>query len=108
MEIALLILLLAVLAGIVLLYFKRQTPLMDPATPLLQQQLDGLRQQLASSLSANAELLRHSSGDINQRLDNAAKLYGELRGQLGQLTESNVQIQSMVKDVATLQDILRP
>lgn len=109
MEIALLILLVIVLAGIVALYFKHQTvPAPDPAVQLLQQQMEGLRQQLSTSLSSNAELLRTSSGDINQRLDNAAKLYGDLRNQLGQLAQANAQIQSMVKDVATLQDILRP
>jgi len=108
MEIALLLLLVAVLAGIVVLYFKNQAPPPDPAAGLLQQQMEGLRQQLSQSLSSNAELLRTSSGDINQRLDTAAKLYADLRNQLGQLTQANAQIQSMVKDVSTLQDILRP
>ena len=51
----------------------------------MQQQMDGMRQQMAQSLSHNAQLLqqqlesvnqnlRNSSGDINVRLDNAAKL----------------------------------
>ncbi len=86
---------------------------------LLQDQIDALRNQVSRSLESNALLLQRqlesvtqnlqsSSGDINQRLDSAAKLYGELRNQLGQLAQTNVQIQSMVKDVATLQDILRP
>lgn len=86
---------------------------------LMQQQIEALRGQVAESLSTNAQLLerqltsvtqnlRSSSGEINQRLDNAAKLYGELRNQLGQLHEANAQIQSLVKDVSSLQDILRP
>jgi DNA recombination protein RmuC len=88
-------------------------------TSAVQQQMESLREQVAQSLSQNALLLQHqlenvthhlrsSSGDINLRLDNAAKLYGELRNQLGQLSQANLQIQSMVKDVSTLQDILRP
>lgn len=86
---------------------------------LMQQQLEGLRQQLAESLSQNARLqqeqmrllsdnMQNSTGAVNQRLDNAAKLYGELKNQLGQLSATNTQIQSMVKDVSSLQDILRP
>lgn len=86
---------------------------------LLQPQIEALRQQVSDSLGQNASLLQKqldsvtrnlhsSSGEINQRLDNAAKLYGELRSQLGQLSQANAQIQSMVKDVSSLQDILRP
>ena len=91
----------------------------DPILPLMQTQIDALREQVAESLAQNAALLqtqlesvtqnlRSSSGDINQRLDNAAKLYGDLRNQLGSLSAANTQIQSMVKDVSALQDILRP
>jgi DNA recombination protein RmuC len=78
---------------------NRSTP--DPLVHSMQQQVEALREQVSQSLS-------QSTGQINQRLDNAAKLYGELRSQLGQLSEANAQIQSMVKDVSSLQDILRP
>jgi DNA recombination protein RmuC len=113
----------AFLAGLtVWLLWKQQKPAADPVIPLLQNQqsqVEALRQQVSQSLAQNATLLqqqldsvtnnlRSSSGDINQRLDNAAKLYGELRGQLGKLSESNAQIQLIVKDVSALQDILRP
>jgi DNA recombination protein RmuC len=91
----------------------------DPALTLMQTHIEALRQQVAQSLSQNANLLqqqldsvtqnlRSSSGEINQRLDNAARLYGDLKNQLGRLSETNAQIQSMVKDVSALQDILRP
>src|SRR5687767_4561282 len=91
----------------------------EPVAGLLQQQVESLREQVSQSLSQNATLLqrqlesvsvnvRSSSGEINQRLDNAAKIYAELRGQLGSLSQANAQIQAMVKDVSTLQDILRP
>lgn len=91
----------------------------DTQTPLILQQVDSLREQVARSLNQNAELLqkqldgmnaslRNSSGDINQRLDNAARLYASLQTQLGQLTQANQQIQTLMKDVSSLQDILRP
>lgn len=111
----------AFLAALVvwLLWRERQPQGPDPMTALLQQQMDALRQQVSQSLNQNAVLLqqqmesvsknlRSSSGEINQRLDNAAKLYAGLQGQLGKLSEANAQIQNMVKDVSTLQDILRP
>jgi DNA recombination protein RmuC len=111
----------AVLAGLLVwvVWRQRRPAGPDPVISLLQQQIEALRQQVSQSLSQNAVLLqqqldsvsknlRSSSGEINQRLDNAAKLYAGLQGQLGKLSEANSQIQSMVKDVSALQDILRP
>jgi DNA recombination protein RmuC len=109
--------LVVLLVGVLLVRTRRPAP--EAGLSVMQQQIDSLREQVAQSLSQNATLLqtqlesvthnlRSSSGEINQRLDNAAKLYGELRSQLGQLSEANAQIQSMVKDVSSLQDILRP
>lgn len=114
---------LTLLAGvlIVLLWhsIRRRPSPAEPALPMLQQQIEALRNQVAQSLDRNASLLQQrldsvsqslhsSSGEINQRLDNAAKLYGDLHNQLGRLSEANEKIQSMVKDVSALQDILRP
>src|SRR3989338_1284200 len=107
------------LAAVIWLVARRASPGDSPVITLLQQQIEALRQQVSQSLSQNATLLqqqldsvsknlRSSSGEINQRLDNAAKLYAGLQGQLGKLSEANAQIQSMVKDVSALQDILRP
>ncbi len=109
--------LLSVMGVVVWLALRKRAP--NEGLVLLQQQMDALRGQISASLSQNAELLQtqlhsvtqnlqSSSGEINQRLDNAAKLYGDLRNQLGRLSEANAQIQSMVKDVSALQDILRP
>jgi len=97
------ILLYAVLAGLIvyLIVQGRRPSTPEPAFGLMQQQLDALREQLSTSLSQN-------TGTINQRLDHAARLYGDLRNQLGRLSEANAQIQAMVKDVSSLQDILRP
>jgi DNA recombination protein RmuC len=80
---------------------NRQSDKPDPALDILQKEMNALRDQMSNSLAQN-------TGTINQRLDNAARLYGELRSQLGQLSAANTQIQAMVKDVSSLQDILRP
>lgn len=119
MTIALTIVLTLMGAALIALFWQQRHPAENLKSSLMQQQIESLREQVAESLSQNATLLqkqlenvtqnlRSSSGDINQRLDNAAKLYGELRNQLGQLSQANAQIQAMVKDVSTLQDILRP
>src|SRR3954447_12369852 len=103
--------------AVYLLWKQQQKPAVDPVTSLLQQQMEAVRLQVSQSLAQNATLLQsqlesvsknlhNSSGEINQRLDNAAKLYGDLRSQLGKLSETNAQIQGMVKDVSALQDIL--
>jgi DNA recombination protein RmuC len=102
--IELLIILCLLLAGLlvwVLYQHNRKPAGADPALTMIQQEMNALRDQLSNSLSQN-------TGTINQRLDNAARLYGDLRNQLGQLSEANAQIQAMVKDVSSLQDILRP
>jgi DNA recombination protein RmuC len=100
--IILLIILIVVLVGtLVWLASRSARPDRDPALSLMQQQLEALRGQVAQSLN-------QSTGEINKRLDSAAKLYGDLSSRLGQLSQANQQIQSMVKDVASLQDILRP
>ena len=114
-----LIALLVLVAAALVWVLYRSRPPADSSLPLMQQQIEALRSQVADSLSQNAALLQKqlesvsrnmgtSSGEINQRLDHAARLYGELRNQLGQLSQANAQIQAMVKDVSALGDILRP
>jgi DNA recombination protein RmuC len=110
----------ALSAGLVVFFLNaKRKPEADTQTPLILQQVDTLREQVSRSLNQNAELLqkqletvnlslRSSSGDINQRLDNAARLYAGLQAQLGQLSQANQQIQVLMKDVSSLQDILRP
>ena len=107
------VVIIACLTGLVawLIWLLKKPAGADPVVNLLHQQIEALRQQVSQSLSQNATLLQQqlssvtqnlqsSSGDINKRLDSAAKLYGDLRNQLGQLSQSNAQIQSMVKDVS--------
>src|ERR1035441_6044712 len=73
--------------AVYLFWRQRTPPPADSGLSLIQQQMEALRDQLSSSLSQN-------TGTINQRLDNAAKLYGELRSQLGALSQANAQIQA--------------
>ncbi|MBI1911021.1 MAG: DNA recombination protein RmuC [Deltaproteobacteria bacterium] len=94
-----------------------------------QAQLDSLRAELQNSLTSNLRLvnsqlanvtsqvteqlssvnmqLQSSTGQINQRMDNAARMVGEVRQSLGALTKATEQIYEIGKDISGLQEILK-
>src|SRR6185295_4748328 len=96
---------------------------------LLQQQLDGLRSQLTQSLSGQGAVLgqqiaqltaqvnerlreggdqlQRSQHTLGERLDNAAKVVGDVQRGLGELREATAKVYEVGRDVASLQDILR-
>jgi DNA recombination protein RmuC len=96
---------------------------------LLQQQLDALRTQLTQSLSGQGALLgqqiaqltsqvnerlreggvqlERSQHTLGERLDNAAKVVGDVQRGLGELREATAKVYEVGRDVASLQDILR-
>jgi DNA recombination protein RmuC len=106
----------------------------DPSSqamwPLMQQQMDQLRGSVSDGLNKNISLLteqlrvineqvnqqlhlvnqqlQSSSGQIGQRLDNAAKVIGEVKENIGKLSKASDQIYEVGKNIATLQEILRP
>ena len=96
---------------------------------LMQQQIDGLRQQLSESLSNNTNLinqqlsnvtsqvnaqlssinqqLQSTTGHIGTRLDNAAKVFGEIKQNIGELSKATQQVFDVGRDIAGLQEILK-
>lgn len=97
---------------------------------LMQQQMDQLRGQMSEGLTRNIALLteqlraineqvnrqlqlvnqqlQNSSGQIGQRLDSAARVIGEVKENIGKLSKSSEQIYEVGKNIASLQEILRP
>lgn len=59
----------------------------DPSLLLLQQQLHALQQRLDAFGETVATSLRESTHQMNSRLDNAARVVGDLREQVGQVQE---------------------
>src|SRR6202162_228221 len=77
---------------------KPQQP--DPSFLMLQQQLHGLQERLDKCGQTVAENLQQSTASMNTRLDNAAKVVGDLREKVGQIHEVG-------KAAADLVNILR-
>jgi len=101
----------------------------DQSLLMIQQQIDQLRAQFAQVLDSNTQLihqqlgqllgnvnerLRENSGvlqktqqALGERLDNAARVVGNVQKSLGSLEEANRKIYDVGKDIASLQEILR-
>jgi DNA recombination protein RmuC len=75
---------------------------------LLTEQLRALNEQVSQQLHLVNQQLHTSSGQIGQRLDSAARVIGEVRENIGKLSKSSDQIYEVGKNIASLQEILRP
>jgi DNA recombination protein RmuC len=102
----------------------------QPMWTLMQQQMEQLRGQMSDGLNKNISLLTEqqravneqlrgiteqvnrqlldSSGEISKRLDNAARVIGDVQKNIGELSEASKQIFEVGKNIATLQEILQP
>ncbi len=102
----------------------------QPIWTLMQQQMEQLRGQMGDGLNKNISLLtdqlraineqvnrqlqlvnqqlQNSSGQIGQRLDSAREVISKVSEKLGELSKTSEQIHEVGKNIATLQEILRP
>ena len=102
----------------------------QPMWTLMQQQMEQLRGQMGDGLNKNISLLteqlrvineqvnhqlqvvnqqlQNSSGQIGQRLDSAREVISRVSEKLGELSKTSEQIHEVGKNIATLQEILRP
>jgi DNA recombination protein RmuC len=129
MQIAILILLTAIVCLLLWLLLQSQKKTIDPTVGMLQQEVQSLRGQLMEAMlksqetvnqqlgqitvQVNSQLnqvtqqLQKSTGDLNTRLDNAARVVQEVSKGLGSLSEATKKIFDVGKDIASLQEILR-
>jgi DNA recombination protein RmuC len=75
---------------------------------LLTEQFRAINEQVSHQLQLVNQQLQSSSGQIGQRLDTARQVIGEVREKLGELSKASEQIHEVGKNIATLQEILRP
>jgi DNA recombination protein RmuC len=129
MDTAILILLGLILLFLIWLVFRSRRTDAEPAITLMQQEVQSLRGQLSDAMLKNqetvnqqlaqvtlqvnnqlgqvAQQLQKSTGDLNVRLDNAARVVQEVSKGLGSLGEATKKVFEVGKDISSLQEILR-
>jgi DNA recombination protein RmuC len=63
--------------------------------------------QVNSRLDAMSQSLQNANSTISSSLGNAAGIFGSVQESLGRLTQSNLQIMEISKDISSLQELLR-
>ncbi len=126
MEILAITLSIAALIAIAFVIYKLNQlvnqPKSDSATDkifeLMQSQMEGIRGQVAQLYKDNQDILQKVNTDltqtlqtvdknVNNRLDNAAKVISDVHRKLGEVHETTKQVQEISKDISSLQEILR-
>lgn len=121
-----------VIVLILLLYviFKLQGRKDGTSIMMLQQQIESVRQQVAESMTSNVQRIDHvitnvttqvnqqltamtqqlqsTTGQIGHRLDSATRTIADVQKGLGEVSEANKRIFDVAKDIAELQDLLKP
>src|SRR5947207_12806155 len=80
---------------------------LESSTQIIQQQLGQILGHANERLSENADILQRTQQSLGERLDNAARVVGNVQRSLGGLEEANRKIYEVGKDIASLQEILR-
>ena len=83
------------------------TQVLDNSTQLIHQQMGQLVSNVNERLKESSEVLQKSQQSLGERLDNAARVVGNVQKSLGSLEEANRKIYEVGKDIASLQEILR-
>lgn len=110
-------LVLAALAAVILLLLRRSAPVSPDgmqAVTFMQQQMDSLRAEVAASLRNTTEAInKHldnmtsQTGQVGQRLDNAARVIQDVQGKLGELSRATQEIKELGQSVSKLEGMLR-
>ncbi len=112
------IILLILLIGLWVLFFWMLKFVRGTALKQNEDRIDALRREWSATLSSNTELIlkqlnenaravHMASNSMGERLDSAAKIFGDVKNSLGSLDEKTQQIYEVGKDIASLQEILR-
>ncbi len=86
---------------------RETTDAITNSTKAANQQLAELTSQMNQRLTGLDNSMRDTTGQVNTRLDNAARVIREVSVTMGELSKSSQQIFEVGKDIATLQQILK-
>lgn len=70
--------------------------------------LDMLNRSVQSLTSQVTQILSDTNRNVGERLDNTARVVGDVRQKLGQLEEASKRVIQIGEDMSKLQDILKP
>ena len=95
--------------AILIYFFSRK--IAGAASKESEEKINALRREWGDTLSKNTELILNQLASVNsgvgQRLDSAARVFGDVQKSLGILDEKAQQIHDVGKDIASLQEILK-
>lgn len=80
---------------------------LDGSNQIFTQQIDNLTRQVGEHLQNQGQVMQQTHEGVGSRLDNAARVVGELQSRLGKMEEANLRIYEVGKDIASLQEILK-
>ena len=83
------------------------TQVLEGSARLINQQLGQLLGAVNERLKESSEVMQKTQQSLGERLDNAARVVGNVQKSLGSLEEANRKIYEVGKDIASLQEILR-
>ena len=83
------------------------TQVLDGNVQSIQRQLGQVLGHVSDRLKENADMLSTAQQSLGERLDNAARVVGQVQRSLGGLEEANRRIFEVGKDIASLHEILR-
>lgn len=121
MNIGILILALIFIAGfgaLLWIFGKEKRPQNDQAFSMMNEnlnnmtktmfaQLNEVTKQVNIRLKENADILAVTNKTMSERLDNSARVTGDMIGKMAKMEEANKRIHDVGKDIASLQEILR-
>jgi DNA recombination protein RmuC len=86
---------------LLILLLTRRSPDYSQSFFLLQQRMGQVEEQVKKSLD-------EGNKSVSEKFDNSLKVIGDIKKTIGSLEETNKQMLAIGKDIASIQDLLRP